>query len=304
MRAAQHARMIAVCDVDEVHMDEFNDKLRQASSSMYGDYRELLEKEKPDIVTIGTPDHWHVPIAIAALHAGCDVYCEKPLTLTIEEGFQIRDAVKETGHVFQVGTQQRSEHDLLFLKAIAIVQSGRLGKKVNASTSPSAAAPVGGPFPNTKPPEGLDWDMWVGPAQQGRLLDRAAQGVPLVLRLLGRQDDRLGRAPHRHRPMGAGPRQHGPGEDQRQGQVHADRAGAVRLGRLLRRQGLAAQRLQHADDVRHRLRIRRRLDVARVRQLRSPGRTRRSSTTASCSRATTAGSSSTADSSPASRSRK
>jgi predicted dehydrogenase len=163
-RAAQYARMIAVCDVDELHMKEFNAAFEN-KLTQYGDYRELLETEKPDIVTIGTPDHWHVPIAIAALDAGCDVYCEKPLTLTIEEGFQIRDAVKETGRVFQVGTQQRSEHDLNFLKAIAIVRSGRLGKKVNAFAA-IGGAPADGPFPDGQAPEGLNWDMWVGPAQK------------------------------------------------------------------------------------------------------------------------------------------
>jgi myo-inositol 2-dehydrogenase/D-chiro-inositol 1-dehydrogenase len=164
MRASNHAEMIAVCDVDKVHMDEFNANFDK-KLKLYPDYRNLLEKEKPDIVTIGTPDHWHVPIAIAALHAGCDVYCEKPLTLTIEEGFQVRDAVKKTGKVFQVGTQQRSEHGLLFLKAIAIVQSGRLGKKVNADIAIGSGT-VGGPFPTAKVPEGLDWDMWVGPANK------------------------------------------------------------------------------------------------------------------------------------------
>jgi len=163
--AAKHARMLAVCDVDSVHMDEFN-KGFENKLKKYVDYRELLEREKPDIVTIGTPDHWHVPIAIAALHAGCDVYCEKPLTLTIEEGFQVRDAVKETGRVFQVGTQQRSQHDLLFLKAIAIVKSGRLGRKVNAFAAIGGTPEPFGPFANTSPPEGLDWDMWVGPAQR------------------------------------------------------------------------------------------------------------------------------------------
>jgi predicted dehydrogenase len=163
-RAAAHARMIAVCDVDSVHMDEFNTAF-EGKLKKYGDYRELLEREKPNVVTIGTPDHWHVPISIAAMHAGCDVYCEKPLTLTIEEGFRIRDAVKETGRVFQVGTQQRSEHGLLFLKAIAIVKSGRLGKNVNAFAAIGGAPPEG-PFPSTQPPAGLDWDMWVGPAQK------------------------------------------------------------------------------------------------------------------------------------------
>jgi myo-inositol 2-dehydrogenase / D-chiro-inositol 1-dehydrogenase len=163
-RAAKHARMIAVCDCDVIHMAEFN-KQFENKLAMYGDYRQLLEREKPDIVTIGTPDHWHVPIAIAALRAGCDVYCEKPLTLTIDEGIQICKVVKETGRVFQVGTQQRSEDGSRFLQAIAIAQSGRLGKNVKAYAAVGGGT-VGGPFENTKPPEGLDWDMWLGPAQE------------------------------------------------------------------------------------------------------------------------------------------
>jgi predicted dehydrogenase len=168
LRAAEHARMIAVCDVDVLHMAEFNDRFDNRLA-MYTDYRQLLERERPDIVTIGTPDHWHVPIAISALEAGCDVYCEKPLTLTIEEGFRIRDAVRGTRtrgeRVFQVGTQQRSQDDARFLKAIAIVKSGRLGKKVNAFVAIGGGS-VGGPFPTSPPPDGLDWDMWLGPAQR------------------------------------------------------------------------------------------------------------------------------------------
>jgi myo-inositol 2-dehydrogenase / D-chiro-inositol 1-dehydrogenase len=164
MRASQFGRMVAVCDVDSVHCGEFNSKFDN-KLAMYGDYRQLLEREKPQIVTIGTPDHWHVPIAIAALRAGCDVYCEKPLTLTIDEGKRIRDVVKETDKVFQVGTQQRSENESRFLKAIAIVQSGRLGKKVNAHAA-IGGGPVGGPFETSKPPAGLNWDMWVGGAQE------------------------------------------------------------------------------------------------------------------------------------------
>lgn len=159
--AAKHANMIAVCDVDELHNQEFN-KDFGGKLNTYTDYRELLEKEKPDVVTIGTPDHWHVPIAIAALKSGAHVYCEKPLTLTIDEGKQIRKVVEETGKVFQVGTQQRSSKGT-FLTAIAIVQSGRLGKNVNAYVA-IGGAPGDGPFENTAAPEDLDWDMWVGPA--------------------------------------------------------------------------------------------------------------------------------------------
>jgi predicted dehydrogenase len=159
-RASKIGRLVAVCDVDAVHAAEFNAKFENRLA-MYSDYRKMLEHEKPQVVTIGTPDHWHIPVAIAALEAGCDVYCEKPLTLTIEEGFRICKAVKDTKRVFQVGTQQRSENNERFLKAIAIVQSGLLGKKVNARVA-IGGAPDGGPFAVVPPPAGLNWDMWQG----------------------------------------------------------------------------------------------------------------------------------------------
>ncbi len=160
--ASRHAEMAAVCDVDDVHCAEFNARFGDKLNT-YRDYRELLDKEKPEIVTIGTPDHWHVPIAIAALQSGAHVYCEKPLTLTIAEGFAIRKVVEETGRVFQVGTQQRSQDALRFLKAIAMVQSGRLGDNVNAYVA-IGGAPASQPFETTAAPNDLDWDMWVGPA--------------------------------------------------------------------------------------------------------------------------------------------
>ncbi|MEM1226545.1 MAG: Gfo/Idh/MocA family oxidoreductase [Planctomycetota bacterium] len=161
--AAKHANMIAVCDVDDRHTAEFNESFG-GGLAMYRDYREMLAKEKPDVVTIGTPDHWHVPIAIAALRSGSHVYCEKPLTLTIDEGKQIRDVVEETGLVFQVGTQQRSTKSK-FLTAVAMVRSGRLGNNVNAFVA-IGGAPDGGPFESTTEPSDIDWDLWVGPAPQ------------------------------------------------------------------------------------------------------------------------------------------
>lgn len=161
-QAARLGKMIAVVDVDDRHTSEFSEK-HGGNLSKYRDHREMLEKEKPDVVTIGTPDHWHVPISIDAMRAGCDVYCEKPLTLTIAEGMEVRKVVEETGRVFQVGTQQRSEYDQRFLKAIALVQSGRLGKNVNAYVA-IGGAPAGGPFEPQTAPTDLDWDRWVGPA--------------------------------------------------------------------------------------------------------------------------------------------
>ena len=169
-QAAKFGEMIAVCDVDDRHTAEFNkdfgDQLK-----MYRDYRDLLNKEKPNVVTIGTPDHWHVPIAIAALRSGADVYCEKPLTLTIDEGKEICQVVKETGRVFQVGTQQRSQDNSKFLKAIAMVKSGRLGKNVSAYVA-IGGAPTCVPLEGEAAPDDLDWNMWVGPAAEAEYNER------------------------------------------------------------------------------------------------------------------------------------
>lgn len=168
-QASKLGQTIAVCDVDSQHNIEFNSDFKDELNT-YTDYREMLEKESPDIVTIGTPDHWHVPIAIAALKSGADVYCEKPLTLTIDEGIQICKVVKETGKVFQVGTQQRSENDRQFLKAVAMVHEGVIGDNVTAHVAIGGVA-KGGPFEITKAPDDIDWDMWLGPAQDAGYCD-------------------------------------------------------------------------------------------------------------------------------------
>lgn len=169
MQASKLGQTIAVCDVDRKHNDEFNSKFGN-NLEMFTDYREMLEKTTPDIVTIGTPDHWHVPIAIAALKAGADVYCEKPLTLTIEEGQRICKVVKDTGRIFQVGTQQRSENDQRFLKAIAMVREGYIGDNVKAHIA-IGGAPAGGPFEATAAPPELDWNMWLGPAPEALYME-------------------------------------------------------------------------------------------------------------------------------------
>ncbi len=111
-------------------------------------------------------------IAIEALQAGKHVYCEKPLTLTIEEGKLIKAAVDKYGKTFQVGTQQRSEFNKNFLKAVAITHLGLLGSNLKAVSSVGKAASRSsnkdapfGPFNPQTPPEFLNWDMWQGPAQ-------------------------------------------------------------------------------------------------------------------------------------------
>lgn len=153
-------KIVAVCDVDQQHLDEAAAAFGP-DCAKYHDFRDLLEEETVDGVIIGTPDHWHAFIAIAAMKAGKDVYCEKPLTLTIDEGKKLVDVWKQTGAVFQTGSQQRSEHG--FHLACELVQNGRIGaiQRVEARLP---GGPAEGPFPISKAPRDLDWNMWLGPA--------------------------------------------------------------------------------------------------------------------------------------------
>lgn len=153
---------VITCDVDKNRAEGF---AKGAANNVPAvqDYRHVLDNKDVDIVTIGTPDHWHSKIAIDAMRAGKDVYCEKPLTLTIDEGIKICDVVKETGRVFQVGTQQRSEYGGAFLQAVAICHLGWLGDNLQALSSVGTAR-QGGPFTPSAPPANLDWDMWLGQA--------------------------------------------------------------------------------------------------------------------------------------------
>ena len=159
-KAAALGNMVAVADVNRIHAEAFAGPY-DGKCRIYKDYRHVLDREDVDAVTIGTPDHWHTKIAIDAMLAGKDVYCEKPLTLTIEEGQKLCRVVKETGRVMQVGTQQRSEYQSIFLNAVALARSGRLGKKLHALSS-VGTADVGGPFENGRPAKHLDWDFWLG----------------------------------------------------------------------------------------------------------------------------------------------
>jgi len=161
-QAGQLGNMVACCDVNRKYAEAFASHYG-TKCEIYGDYRKLMERKDIQAVTIGTPDHWHTAIAIAAMKSGKDIYCEKPLTLTIDEGKKICKVAKETGRVFQVGTQQRTEYESKFLKAVALARSGRLGAPLKAISSVGTAE-KGGPFPNEDPPSGLDWDFWLGQA--------------------------------------------------------------------------------------------------------------------------------------------
>ena len=162
---------VAVCDVDANHAGAGKNKVKGIQDKkgqpneidVYEDYRKILDRKDIDVVTIVTPDHWHSKIAIEAMQAGKDIYCEKPLTLTIDEGKQIIKVLNETKRVFQVGTQQRTEMGQRFLEAIAVIRDGRIGdvKKVTCDIGGSTAS---GPIPIADIPKGLNWDMWLGQA--------------------------------------------------------------------------------------------------------------------------------------------
>lgn len=162
------ADFAALADVDSGVLAENVAKVEKQQGKKpeaYKDYRKILDRKDIDAVMIATPDHWHTKIAVEAMLAGKDVYCEKPLTLTIDEGKLIEKIVKQTGRVFQVGTMQRTEIDQRFLKAVALVHDGRIGtvKKVTCGIDRMEGSPV---IPEVAPPEQIDWDLWLGPAPQ------------------------------------------------------------------------------------------------------------------------------------------
>src|SRR5262245_14860650 len=164
----QFGDIAAVCDVDTFNrlwaqrlVDVDQGKRVDQKIDMYEDYRKILDRKDVDVVTIVTPDHWHSKIAIEAMQAGKDVYCEKPLTLTVHEGKQIIKVLNETKRVFQVGTQQRSEMALRFLHAVAMVRDGRIGK-VKKVQCAIGGAPTSDALPEVAPPAGLNWEKWLG----------------------------------------------------------------------------------------------------------------------------------------------
>lgn len=159
--------IVAVCDVDTNHAERAknDERIGKGKADVYTDYRKVLERDDIDVVSIVTPDHWHVKIAIEALMAGKHVFCQKPLTLTLEENQLIRDACrKHKDQVFLVGTQQRSDKDR-FLRAVNLVQKGLLGD-IQKITCGVGGGDVGGPFKKEDPPKNLNWDMWLGQAPE------------------------------------------------------------------------------------------------------------------------------------------
>jgi hypothetical protein len=164
-------QVVAVCDVDTTRREHHRKKVEEYYSAKadkdfkgctaYKNFQELLARKDIDAVVIATPDHWHAYIAIEACKAGKDIYCEKPLSLTIHQARAMVQAARKYNRVFQTGSMQRSSSE--FRKACELVRNGRLGKIKQVIVD------IGGPSRPCDLPEepmeaGLDWDMWLGPA--------------------------------------------------------------------------------------------------------------------------------------------
>jgi len=159
------AQAVAVCDVDakncNIARDMVNKKYGNIDCATYNDFRKIIERDDIDAVMISTPDHWHVPISIAAAKAGKDVECEKP-TLTVEEGRVLCETMKRYNRVFQWSTEDRSVD--VYHRMCELVRNGRIGKLHTIRVElPSGPNTPGNPTPMPVP-KGFDYEMWLGPA--------------------------------------------------------------------------------------------------------------------------------------------
>lgn len=169
---SKETQVVAVCDVDTTRREHAKKTVeeryaKQAASGSfkgcdaYRDFRELVARKDLDGVVIATPDHWHAIQVIAAADAGKDIYCEKPLSLTIREAREMVKAVRRNQRILQTGSMQRSSQE--FRKACELVRNGRIGKVKTVIVG------VGAPskwcdLPEESMEPGLDWDAWLGPA--------------------------------------------------------------------------------------------------------------------------------------------
>jgi predicted dehydrogenase len=159
--------VVGLCDVDRVMLNEAADLVAQRQRSKqrpatYGDFRQLLKDQKPEVVLIGTPDHWHCLPMIEACKAGADIYVQKPISYDVVEGQAMVAAARKYNRTVQVGLQRRSTPHLLEARD-EFIRSGKLGKIAYVDVHSYYGGPGEVP-PNTTPPESLDWDMYVGPA--------------------------------------------------------------------------------------------------------------------------------------------
>jgi predicted dehydrogenase len=158
-------QVLAVCDVDKNHANgakqNVDGRYRNKDCKVYGDFREVMARDDIDTISLGTPDHWHSLVGIAAAKSGKDVYGEKPFTHELREGRALVNAMKQYGRVWQTGSWQRSGGEFRF--ACELARNGRVGKIHTVEVG----LPTGGPGGSEKfcaPPPSLDYEMWVGPS--------------------------------------------------------------------------------------------------------------------------------------------
>jgi len=175
--ARNDVQVLAVCDVRRERREPARQRCNEVYAQKlgragydgvkaYNDFREVLARPDIDAVLLALPYHWAAPMATMALRAGKDVYCEKPIAITVREGQTLREACSRHGRVYQAGTQQRSEYGGNFRIACDLVRNGRIGqlKEVYAYRQPGAFFPSDWTSDNAVPvPDGFDWDMWLGP---------------------------------------------------------------------------------------------------------------------------------------------
>jgi predicted dehydrogenase len=160
--------VIALCDVDKMMLDDAADRFARQQSShkrpqTYGDYRKMLKESGLDICLIGTPDHWHALAMIAAVEAGCDVYCQKPISVDVAEGKAMLAAARKNKRVVQVGTQRRSTPHLIEARD-RVINEGKLGKIGHVEVCCYYHMRANGNPDVITPPDYLDYEMWTGPA--------------------------------------------------------------------------------------------------------------------------------------------
>jgi predicted dehydrogenase len=153
--------VVAVCDVDDGHAQVAVKKFTKNGKTpeKYNDFRKLMERDDVHVIITGTPDHWHTFVNMLAVRTGKDVYTEKPLTLTIDEGKRLVKEVRKNKRIVQVGSQQRSDRN--FRLACELVRNGRIGKLQHIVVG-LPTGPVEGPFPEKPVPAELNWDYYLG----------------------------------------------------------------------------------------------------------------------------------------------
>lgn len=166
IQGVMHERIVALCDVDENYLQRKLKEIPDARS--YYDYREMIDSEadRIDAVVIGTTDHHHAPATMRAIRAGKHVYCEKPLTHTVEEARLVAKAAKDAGVATQLGTQIHAGDN--YRRVVEIIQAGTIGNISEVHVWVGGKGWGGGDRPEKaeQPPEHLHWDLWLGPAQE------------------------------------------------------------------------------------------------------------------------------------------